>query len=226
MGDRTDRLRRAAWRTWYRARWLGWQRRSATRARLRRVAGFEVVVLPGVLDPAWFLSSEVMVDALGEVVRPGSRVLDLGTGCGIGALAAARAGAGTVVATDVDPVAVRCARINVLVAAVDVDVRHGDLFAPVEGERFDVVAFNPPWLPVAPRELARALRLDPAVPARFAAELPDHLTPTGQAMVVLSTNGRPEAWLGPLRSAGFRLDEVLQRDRGSETLTVWRARSG
>ena len=73
-------------------------------------------------------------------------VLDMGTGSGIAAIAAARRGA-RVVAVDISTEAVRCARINVLLNRVDdrVEIRCGDLFEPVQGERFDLVLFNPPF---------------------------------------------------------------------------------
>jgi methylase of polypeptide subunit release factors len=187
------------------------------------VRGLELRVEPGVLDPAWFFSSEVLVDALAGCVHPADRVLDLGTGTGIGALAAIRAGAGTVIATDIDPVAVACARGNAgrAGAMTRIDVREGDLFLPVAGERFDLVAFNPPWLPSADGGHDRALRLDPAMPERFAEGLADHLAPGGRAVVVLSTTGDEEAWLAPLRARGHAAAPLLRRDRGSEVLTAW-----
>ena len=79
-------------------------------------------------------------------------MLDLGTGSGVGAVFAAQ-WAGQVVAVDVNPAAVRCARINVLLHGVEdrVDVLQGDLFEPVAGERFDVILFNPPYFPGQPR---------------------------------------------------------------------------
>ena len=87
------------------------------------------------LDPVVFLSSDVLADAIAALVKPGMSVLDLGTGSGIGALAAARAGARLVVAIDVDPAAVRNARANVILhdAEAIVSVRAGDLFEPVAG---------------------------------------------------------------------------------------------
>lgn len=224
MRETAARIRRRAWRTFYGARYRWWQSRHVDRLRVRRMAGLEMVVLPGVLDPTWFLSSDVLVAAIERLVRPGDRVLDLGTGTAIGALAAARAGASRVLATDADPVAVRCAEANVLLAdtRARIEVRAGDLFEAVTGERFDVVAFNPPWLdrPGATGP-ARALRLDPALPRRFADGLQAHLAPEGQAVLVLSTHGRPEAWLEPLHAAGHHVSALLRRDRGSEVLTAW-----
>jgi release factor glutamine methyltransferase len=78
-------------------------------------------------------------------VAPEERLLDMGTGTGIVALHAARAGA-RVVAADINPHAVACARSNALRNDLKVDVRQSDLFGNVEGV-FDVITFNPPYLP-------------------------------------------------------------------------------
>ena len=79
-------------------------------------------------------------------VRPrvGS-VLDLGTGCGIQALLAARH-AGRVVATDLNPRAVAIAAFNAALNDANVDCVEGDLFGPVRGQRFDLVVSNPPFV--------------------------------------------------------------------------------
>jgi release factor glutamine methyltransferase len=83
--------------------------------------------------------------------EPGSRVtaLDVGTGSGAIALALATEGPfARVVATDVSPDALAVARANRESAAPDapVEFREGSLFAPVAGERFDVVVSNPPYV--------------------------------------------------------------------------------
>ena len=80
------------------------------------------------------------------VRRPVELALDLGTGCGYQAVYAAQH-AQRVVATDVNPRAVAFARFNALLNGADnVDVREGDGFAAVEGEAFDLVVCNPPFV--------------------------------------------------------------------------------
>ena len=72
----------------------------------------------------------------------GTRVLEIGTGSGLLAAVLHDAGA-TVVATDISRLAVEAARGNL--AGTNVDVRLGDLFDPVAGERFDIIVSNPPY---------------------------------------------------------------------------------
>jgi len=72
--------------------------------------------------------------------------LDLGTGCGIQALLAAKH-ADRVVASDVNPRALAFAEFNALLNGIDgIDFRLGAQFEPVEGERFDLIVSNPPYV--------------------------------------------------------------------------------
>jgi ribosomal protein L11 methyltransferase len=68
-------------------------------------------------------TTRLCIVALEERVRPGQSILDLGTGSGILAIAAARLGAGSVVALDTDAVAVQAARANVAANDVQETVR-------------------------------------------------------------------------------------------------------
>ena len=83
--------------------------------------------------------------------KPGDRVLELGTGAGLAAILAAKAGC-RVVATDVVPEAVECARENALLNGVgdQVEVRLGDCYEPVRGMTFDLICTNPPQMPTPP----------------------------------------------------------------------------
>src|SRR5205823_9130155 len=77
------------------------------------------------------------------------RVLEIGAGLGLAAVLAARAGA-RVVATDVVPAAVETIRANAALNGVTLDARLGDCYAPVAGERFDLICSNPPQMPTPP----------------------------------------------------------------------------
>lgn len=78
---------------------------------------------------------------LEQLVRPGVRLLDVGTGSGILAISAARLGADPVVAIDIDPVAVAVAQENVAKNTVAVDVRRATL-DQVEATANDLVVAN------------------------------------------------------------------------------------
>ena len=79
------------------------------------------------------------------VRRPVERALDLGTGSGVEALLASRHAA-HVVATDVNPRALRLAELSAQLSGASLDLREGSLFEPVEGERFDLIVANPPFV--------------------------------------------------------------------------------
>lgn len=127
-------------------------------------------------------------------VRPGERVLEIGSGAGLAAVMAARAGA-RVIAIDVRPEAVTCTRGNAARNGVGdrVDVRLGDGFAPVAGLSFDLVCTSPPQMPTPPgreRDDAEAAAdnggrdgwhlLD-----RVIREAPAHLVPGGRLLFTL-----------------------------------------
>jgi HemK-related putative methylase len=196
------------------------------RLRIERVLDLPVVVLPSVANPkvlrtgAFFASR---IDA--RLVAANADVLDLGTGCGICALVAARH-ARRVVGVDINPEAVRCAAVNALLNRLDarIDVRTGDLFSPVGTERFDLVLFNPPFLVGTPKDARDAAWRSSDLPQRFAADLAAHLKPGGSALVLLSSFGdacpRYEA---QLRARGFRLELFARRRYVNETVTILRA---
>jgi release factor glutamine methyltransferase len=82
------------------------------RTTLVRVAGFRLTVRPTVFHPRYFLTSKFFADFLSGIDFVGKRVADVGTGSGILALAAARAGAASVLALDINPIAAMAAAEN------------------------------------------------------------------------------------------------------------------
>lgn len=215
-------------RRFLRARFRLLQRRRHNRLVVERVGADRLIVLPGVFNPRLFATGEFLVAALDRhSVTPGAAVLDLGTGSGVAALAAAALGA-RVVAVDLSPPAVRCARLNALLRGVEdrVDVRAGDLFEPLRGERFDLVLFNPPYFRGAPRDALDMAWHAVDVIERFAAGVAAHLAPGASALVVLSTAGELAAALRAFRAADLAASVVRTRALPGETLVLFRLYPG
>jgi methylase of polypeptide subunit release factors len=116
---------------------------------------------------------------------PVGRALDIGTGCGVQLLHASRH-SGSVVGTDVSRRALRLAGLTAALSDVTVDLREGDLLAPVASESFDLVVSNPPFVIGAPESRTyrdSGLPLD-TVGARLAGEAPGLLTEGGTLVML------------------------------------------
>jgi SAM-dependent methyltransferase len=116
---------------------------------------------------------------------PYRRALDLCSGTGLIAMLPQAA---AVVAVELDPNAVAVAEVNLALNLVDhVELRQGDLFAPVAAERFDLVTANPPFLPDAPDGrlplCGRGGRRGDELLERLLREAADHLAPGGEALI-------------------------------------------
>lgn len=119
--------------------------------------------------------------------EPVGRALDLGTGCGVQALHLA-GHAEEVVATDVNTRALWMTRLNAALNGAEVDVREGSFFEPVAGERFDLIATNPPFV-ISPATGERLVYRDSGLPGDRVVEHivrigPDHLTDGGWLQVL------------------------------------------
>lgn len=109
----------------------------------REFFGLEFAVSPAVLIPR--PETELLVEL--ALARAPRAVLDLGTGCGAIALAIKHARPeARVVAVDVSAAAIEVARGNAARLRLDVEFREGEWFGAVTGERFDIVASNPPYV--------------------------------------------------------------------------------
>jgi len=121
--------------------------------------------------------------------HPGARsvAFDIGTGTGVLAAVLARRGIERVVATDIDPRALACARENVqrLGLSERIDVVQADLFP--EG-RAALVVCNPPWIPARPSSSMENGIYDPEsrMLRGFLRALPEHLVTGGEGWLILS----------------------------------------
>ncbi len=210
---------RAGQRVWLR----GWQR-GLNRVHIEYIDGWPLIVLPGVFNGVRIRTGLILARALETLPLSASAlVLDLGTGSGLGAIYAACRGA-HVIASDINPEAVRCAQLNALVNHLEarIETRLGDLFEPVRAERFDVILFNPPYYRGQPRDFADRAWRGSDVFDRFLAELPAHLTPQGRALVVLSTDGEIAPALA--EAVQFATRVVRRCDLINEILTIYEIR--
>jgi release factor glutamine methyltransferase len=191
---------------------------------VERIGGIPLLVTPGVLNPRLMRSGAFFASRLGPaLIAPDADVLDMGTGSGVCALTAARH-ARSVVAVDISPAAVRCARINTLLNGMEkrIELHCGDLFGPVADRRFDVVLFNPPFVRGVPRDDADRAWRSTDVAERFAADLRTHLRPRGFALVLLSTFGDCGIFVREFQRQGFRMTVLSERRFVNERLTIVR----
>ena len=156
--------------------------------------------------------SRLLGDAVVAEVRGGDRVLDMGTGCGVNALLAARV-SDSVIGVDVNPVAIESARANSEAngLADRIEFRQGDVFDTVP-EAFDLVVFDPPfrWFPA--RDLLESAITDPGYRtlATFFGQVRDHLRPGGRLLMFFGSSGDLAHFRTLASRAGF-IPEVLRR---------------
>jgi release factor glutamine methyltransferase len=192
--------------------------------RVERIKGMSFLVTPSVFNPKVPRTGEFLASVLdANLISRNHEVLDMGTGSGVCAVFAARYAA-RVVAVDINPAAVRCATINALLNGVEgkIDARQGDLFAPVRGERFDFILFNPPFLRGVPRDDRDKAWRSADVGERFAANLCAHLKPGGSALVVLSTFGDARHFLEEFSKQDLGISMLAERRFVNERLIVFK----
>ncbi len=173
---------------------------------------------------------------------------DIGTGTGVLAAVLARRGVGHLVATDLDPRALACARENLerLGVAGKVELAEADLFPP---GRAELIVCNPPWLPARPSSPLERGIYDPdsQMLRGFLGGLAEHLVPGGEGWLVLSDLAerlqlRSRAQLlEMIAGAGLEIvdrseakpthrksadaHDPLHRARAAEVTSLWRLRA-
>lgn len=177
--------------------------------------------LPGVYAPQH--DTRLLVESLWrESLSDRASILDIFTGTGAIAVAAARGGAKRVTAVDISRRAVWTARANGFFCRFPLDVRRGHLLEPVVGERFSLVLANPPYVPTR-TVMSRADRRRQQASSRWDAGfdgralldplctmVPRVLTASGILLLVQSALCGVDRTLRQLREAGL---QARVRDR-------------
>jgi release factor glutamine methyltransferase len=175
-----------------------------------QAAGFRLTVRPTVFHPRFFVSSQRFAEFIDGLDLRGKRVIDVGTGTGILALAAGRAGAENVVAADINPNAAlnadENARSNGMGGRV-VGLCSNLLAALAPRPLFDVILSSPPKHAGEPRDLTdRGWHAGPAyrdVAALFD-QARERLKPGGKLYVMVSSDSDLDLFGKLIDKAGFR----------------------
>ncbi|MEM4986695.1 class I SAM-dependent methyltransferase [Collimonas sp. H4R21] len=214
-----------------------------------RKKGVEIAALGERIHPHYGVYSPVRGEYIGLAAAaplPSTKLaFDIGTGTGVLAALLAKRGVERVVATDMDPRALRCARENLVRLELDgqVTLLQADLFP--EG-RAPLVICNPPWIPARPSSPIEHAVYDPEsrMLRGFLGGLAQHLEPGGEGWLILSDLAehlglRPRAeLLAAIEAAGLKVlgktdirpqhpkasDETdpLHAARAAELTSLWR----
>jgi release factor glutamine methyltransferase len=197
------------------------------RTRVTSAAGFRLRVRPTVFHPRYFISSACFAEFIGRLDLRGKRVADIGTGSGILALAAARAGAEYVLAADINPhaalSAAENAHINGLGERVGA-VGSNLLSALAPRPLFDVILSSPPKHAGEPRDLAdRGWHAGPHyrdIAALFE-EARERLKAGGRLYVMVSSDTDLALFGRLIERAGFSARPVFERSIVIESFIIY-----
>jgi len=188
-----------------------------------RKKGVEVPALGGRIHPWYGVFSPLRgeyLDLIAAAPLPpalanDSRAFDIGTGTGVIAALLARRGIARVIATDLSPRALGCARENLerLGVAAQVELQTQDLYPPGQAP---LVVCNPPWVPAKPTSPVEYAVFDPEsrMLRGFLSGLAEHLCPGGEGWLIISDLAEHlglrsrEELLGWIAAAGL---QVLER---------------
>jgi release factor glutamine methyltransferase len=195
--------------------------------RTTRAAGFLLTVRPTVFHPRYFISSEAFAAFIDRLDLTGKRVIDIGTGTGILALAAARAGAAHVVAADINPNAALNAADNARANGLGhrVSAVCYDLLAALRpGPLFDVILSSPPKHAGEPHNLAD-LGWHAGPKYRYIAALFDHarahLAPGGLMYVMVSSDSDLDLLGVLVDRAGLQARQVHEHSLYIESMIIY-----
>ena len=171
----------------------------------------QLKVLNTVYEPredSYLLQKEV------EKRAKGKRVLDMGCGTGIQAITAAKAGAEEVWACDINSKAVKCCKENAKLNRVEVRVVESDLFRNVPQNEFQLIVFNPPYLPSDGQH--DDLRWSGGyegieVVIDFFKRVSEYLTKDGEVLFIFSSHANQDKLKEVLKRLGFSLKVIAKQ---------------
>jgi len=151
----------------------------------------------------------------------GKSFLDMGAGTGIQSLAAKSAHAKSILACDINSKSVAHLK------SLGINSIKSNLFSKIKG-KFDVIAFNPPYLPLDKREPKLSQlsttggRYGDEVLIKFIKQLPAHLNPDGFALIVVSSLTPINKILFLLKKLNLKHEILSSKKLFMEELFAWK----
>lgn len=208
---------------------------TSDKPRSIHLEGHELILHPGVFNPAVGWSTIGLIEAMPPVA--GKTVLDMGCGTGVVGIIAAHRGASTVVLADLDPLAIQNATENIELhhLGARVQVFQSDLFAGVPEQRFDLISFNWPYLwweeQIADNAAAEIAPGAPGIWAYFDYQyalirrlfrvMPRYLTAGGAAYLTFAEYANEALLAQIIAEEGLRYEIVHTRPDGDPALGNW-----
>jgi release factor glutamine methyltransferase len=155
------------------------------------VNGLNFQVLENVFSPEFYDDARFFTAELKKIVKPGDKLLEIGTGIGATAVIMAKEGC-EVTATDINPDAVKNAKLNAELNSVEMEVVESDIFDGINpDEQYDFIYWALPFGYVDEDKELTTLQgaiFDPGyeLHRRYVSEAKDHLAPDGRLLVGFS----------------------------------------
>ncbi|OKY79212.1 MAG: Methylase of polypeptide chain release factors HemK [Candidatus Methanohalarchaeum thermophilum] len=158
-------------------------------------------------------------------LKEGIKALDMGTGTGLIADTLSDK-AQKVVAVDINPEAVELAEEN-LATKNNVEIKQSDLFNEINETNFDLISFNPPYLPIKDQKIKEPInkawnggKTGKKTLFRFLDQLNKKLSPGGISLILISTLTEPNKVKSKIKDIGFDYEVVSKKKIFFEELMV------
>jgi release factor glutamine methyltransferase len=196
------------------------------KARPYRYKKIKITVLPGVFFPHFTLSTKLLLQFLEGKALNQKTFLELGCGTGIISVFAAQKGA-KVVASDINPQAIKNAELNATNNAVSIQTVLSDLFDHLPLQQFDTIVINPPYYPRQPKndaekawfcgeEFEYFTKLFPTLPAYF--------HQTSEVFMILSEDCKFDRIQAIAETSNLKFEVVDKKRKWGEWSLIYRIR--
>lgn len=184
---------------------------------LKKLSGFEYIVLPKVYKGS--TDTELFCKLLD--IKKGQDVWDMGTGTGLIAFHAKKKGAGYVLATDLNPDAIKNARQNSRLLKLEIDIQQANVFGKIS-KKFNLITFNPPFTDkkVENTHDISFWDKDHKTVRKFFDGVQDHLKPGGKALIAWSSFGDTRKLKKLAREYDFTIKEIGKK-KGKRNFTYY-----